>query len=42
MIKIIRKIYLISDKNNLQINVQAKIPENYSPENSLIHTKSML
>ena len=39
--KIIRKIYLMSDKNNLQINIQTKTRKNYSPENSLIHTKSM-
>jgi len=32
----------MSDKNNLQINIQTKTRKNYSPENSLIHTKSML
>lgn len=36
------QLNLMSDKNNLQVNVQAKISKNYSPESLLIHTKSML
>ena len=39
---IVQIIGIVNGENNLQINRQTKIRENYSPENSLIHTKSML
>lgn len=42
MTGIVRKIYLVSDKNNLQINRQTKTHKNYSLEKPLIHAKSML
>lgn len=42
MTRIVQKISIVNDKNNLQINVQVKTHENYSPENLLLHAKSML